>query len=90
MRQLKPGKYAGHTFTKDQKKARGIWRKALQSEVAIKEGLQLAFNSLTAHSRASLHDRLDKRLNEIERQQKRAKALFADVEESFIISSMTI
>ena len=91
MRQLKPGKYVGHTFTEDQKKARRWWRRQGEMEVDIRRALQLLPNIIDpSKDRERLHKKLDAVLNDIEMTRKRAEKLFPDVNESFTISSTTI
>ena len=84
---MKPGKYAGHKFTKDQKTAQRLWRLSDSELSEINEALKICNWGST---RKQLHDRLDRRLDAIEKRNDKAKALFPDVDESFTIASMTI
>ena len=84
---MKPGKYVNHKFTKDQKRARMIWRRVDKELLAIDAALMVI---PIVSDRKQLHARLDRRLDAIERGYTRAKALFPDVSESFTIASMEI
>lgn len=85
--EMKPGKYANHKFTKEQKRARAIWDRAHKEQLAIHEALMVI---TWGNSREELHARLDRRLDAIERGQARAREIFPDVSESYTISSFTI
>lgn len=82
---MKPGKYAKHTFTTDQNKARALWRRSDNELSAINDALKII--PLVSDHKA-LHARLDRRLDAIEKRRVRAKTLFADVDESFTIFSL--
>jgi activator of 2-hydroxyglutaryl-CoA dehydratase len=84
---LTPGKYVNHKFTADQKKARALWRRQQENYYRLMDALMLTGGG---HSRKELHDKLDKRLDEIDRHASMAIELFPDVDESFTISSGTI
>ena len=83
---MKPGKYVGHKFNTDQKKARAFWRRATEQECGLRDGLMI----IDIPNRAECHKKLDKRLDQIERLRNTALDLFPDVGESFTVASMTI
>ena len=62
-------------------------RKALRLRVQLSDTLMM---SPSGHDRAQWHKRLDWYLDMIERLDNDAVALFPDVDESFVIASMTI
>ena len=84
---MKPGKYVGHKFTKDQKRARWIWKRYREQEFAINDALMVI---TLGETRQALHDRLDRRLDTIAKGKARAEEMFPEVCESFTIASMTI
>ena len=84
---MKPGKYVGVTLTPDQIKAQRLARKALKMRVALADALM---TQPDIHSREYWHRRLDWYLNQIDRLDADAVKLFPDVQESFVIASMTI
>ena len=84
---MKPGKYVGHKFTKDQKQARALWNRANDEQCAINDALKII---TWGETRERLHARLDRRLDAIERTRAKARELFAEVDESFTVASMTI
>ena len=84
---MKPGKYVGHRFTPDQKKARRLWERANKEQVEINDALKvITWNG----TRERLHARLDRHLDAIERTRAKARELFAEVDESFTVASMTM
>ena len=84
---MKPGKYVHHKFTADQKKARAKWERAREQRLAIEDALMVVTYRVP---RQELHDRLDRRLDTIERMEASAKELFPDVSESYTIASGTM
>ncbi len=84
---MKAGKYVDHKFTQDQKKARMLWRLSNKEICEINDALKIITWGST---RKAMHDRLDRRLDTIEKRQASAKALFSDVENSFTIATMDI
>ena len=84
---MTPGKYVGHKFTKDQKRARTIYRRAEKELLTIGDALMVI---PIVSDRKKLHARLDRRLDVIERKYTKARELFPDVSESFTIASMTM
>lgn len=86
MRAFKPGKYVNAKFTEEQEQARKLWIRAQAYENEVCEALHF----YPTIDRKVLHERLDVRLDDIERIREKAKELFEDVSESFTIASMTI
>ena len=84
---MKAGKYAGHKFIKQELEAQKIWRRSDKQRSEIVEALKSCNHFM---SREDMHKRLDRRMDTIERMQKRAKELFPEVEESFTIATMEI
>ncbi len=81
-------KWAGKTnWTPDQKRARRIWRRTDESELAICNGLRIP--GIT-RDRVALHKRLDVRLDQIEKRRAEAIELFPEVDGSFTIMTMRI
>jgi len=84
---MKAGKYAKHKFTKQEREARLIWKRANKQQFEIIEALK----SIDFYmSRKAMHKRLDRRMDTIERMRNRAEKLFPDVAESHIIATMEI
>ena len=81
-----PTKWAGKKLTKDQQKAQRKWRRADCELVKLHSIL----HTTIFRDRKHLHERLDRRLDAIERQKNTARELFPEVEESFTIASMRI
>ena len=84
---MKPGKYVNHKFTADQKKSRAKWERARSQRLAIEEALMVNAYRVP---RQELHDRLDRRLDTIERMEASARETFPDVDESYTIASGTL
>ena len=84
---MKPGKYVGHKFTKDQKQARRLWERYREQEATINDALMVI---TLGETRQVLHARLDRRLDTIAKGKARAEEMFPEVRESFTIASMTI
>ncbi len=81
------GKYADHKFTKQELEAQGVWRRSESQRSEIVQALKSCDHYM---SREDMHKRLDRRMNAIERMQKRAKELFPEVDQSFTIATMEI
>ena len=81
-----PTKWAGKKLTKDQQKAQRKWRRAVSELVELHEIL----HTTIFRDRKHLHERLDRRLDAIERQKNTARELFPEVEESFTTASMRV
>jgi hypothetical protein len=82
-----PGKYRGHKFTANQRKARGIWQRMQTHTLEIADALRTSPDSPTGKDRATLHTRLDHVLDNIERGEEAARELFPEVQESFTLFS---
>lgn len=82
---MKAGKYVGHKFTKQERDAQKIWRRADSQQLEIVNALKSCNFYM---SREDMHKRLDRRLDTIEKMRNRAKAMFPDVDESFTIATM--
>lgn len=80
-------KWATHEFTKDQKKARAIWRRAEKQYFALFDALMLG---AIERDRKALHKALDRRLDAIDKAKTRATEIFPEVGESFTVASMTV
>ena len=90
---MKRTKWATHKFTPDEKKARAKWRRAQENVNDLNDALrQYPTASLEAFvaKRAELHERLDKRLDVIEKTITSAKELFPEVDKSFTMATETI
>lgn len=85
---MKPGKYVNATFTPEQEQARRMWSRALKLRVELADGMKIALD--TCRTRADWHKWLDRRLDNIEAIRADALKLFPDVDESFVIASMTM
>ena len=83
---MKKTKWNGYAFNADQKKARAIHKKACQEYQELLTGLKC----IHGRERQKLHDRLDSRLDSIERRQKLAIDIFPEVDNSFSMYTMTI
>jgi len=83
---MKKGKYAGKRFTQDQARARFMWTRA-QEQINV---VCNALRCVDEPTRVEAHKKLDQRYDEIDRLRALAKDLFPDVQESFVIASMTI
>ncbi len=84
---MKTGKYVGHKFTKQELEAQRVWRRSDRQRSEIVEALKSCNHFM---SRKAMHKRLDRRMDAIERMQKRAKELFPEVDESFTIATMKL
>lgn len=82
---MKPGKYVGHKFTKQELDAQRIWKRANKQQFEIIEALKSCDFYM---SREAMHKRLDRRMDTIEKMRNRAEGMFPDVAESFIIATM--
>lgn len=81
------GKYAGATFTPDQKKARRWWERAQKDQCALLDALCTTDATLT---REEYHARLDKVFDSIERRRAKALDLFPEVDQSFTIATLRV
>lgn len=72
-------KWNGYEFSKNQKRARVIWRNTEKSWWGLLDGLRID-NSRT---RAQMHKQLDRRLDIFEKRRKQARELFPEVSDSF-------
>ncbi len=84
---MKKTKWATYKFNAGEKAARAKWRHAQEQRVRITEGLMLVPINIT---RKKLHERLDRRLDTIEKMEAAAKELFPEVDESFTVATDTI
>lgn len=82
---MKRTKWATHTFSVDEKKARRKHRRADELRCRIRDGLSFTDWTLT---RQELHERLDRTLDTINQLDAAAKDIFPEVAESFTVSSM--
>jgi hypothetical protein len=84
---FKPTKWATHKYSEDEAEAQRIWQRAEKRRSNILDGLQTCNWPV---KREEYHKLLDKRLDQIERSEQRARDLFTEVEESFNVSEATI
>ena len=84
---MKAGKYVGHKFTKQEREAQRIMRRADKQQSEIVQALKSCNFYM---SREEMHKRMDRRMDAIEKMRSRARELFPEVEESFTIATMEI
>ncbi len=84
---MKKTKWATYKFNAGEKAARAKWRQAQDQRCRIIDGLMLV---TIYNSRKQMHERLDRRLDTIEKMEAAAKELFPEVDESFTVATDTI
>lgn len=84
--QWKTGKWAGVTFTADQKKARIWWQRQQKDFYAACDALR----TTNVESRKQFCERAGRAWDRWERARQKAEELFPEVSESFTIASMTM
>jgi hypothetical protein len=84
---MKKTKWVDHKFTKDEKRAQGIWRRAEKQRSEIVQALKSCDHYM---SREDMHKRLDRRLDAIEKMKHRARDIFPEISESFTMYRGTI
>ena len=87
MIEFKKTKWVDYKFSKEQKKARSIQKRAHEYEMDLSEAL---LTSPDSHDRQYFHDRLDYLLDNIESMRKAAFEIFPEVDESSAIATLEI
>jgi len=80
-------KWATHHFTKPEREAQKVWRRADKQLSEIVQALKSCDHYM---SREDMHKRLDRRLDSIERMQTKAQGMFPDVRDSFTMATMSL